>query len=787
MTGRSRYLIALLLPVAALGLVTAAATAQHPIGTTQARLTSHPAKDRFASEIAPLIRTYCLGCHSGSKPPAGIALNGFADTASVLKARDLWEKVARNIETGHMPPEGMPHPTAAQRDAIVSWLHATLSAADNGRPDPGHVTLRRLNRTEYNNTVRDLLGIDIHPADDFPADDTGYSFDNDADVLTISPLLMEQYLSAAEKIARAAIVTPESAGKSVQFKAEKLPGAVPIAFPGMTGHLFSTNGEIGVDYPFPQAGRYTFRARAFGQQAGSEPVKMGFLLDGKLFFTAEVKAVESAPAVYEAVGAVPAGKHHFAVSFLNDYYKPETPGHPAEDRNLIVDYLEIQPPPHVMPVVTESHRRIFFTPAPASKEVYARQLLARLARRAYRRPVSEAEVTRLMRYVHLAHQEGASFERGIQLALEAMLVSPHFLYHVEIDPRPNDPKASHLVDDFEMASRLSYFLWSSMPDEELFTLAAKGKLHDPKVLAAQARRMLQDPKARALSDDFAAQWLQLRKLDRIAPDPGRFPEYTDTLRQDMRTETEMFFDSVVRNDRSVLDFLDGRYSFLDERLARLYGIKGVEGDGFRRVALDGDQRSGILTQASILTVTSNPTRTSPVKRGKWVLEQILGTPPPPQPPNVGVLPDERGDAVLKGTLRQRMEEHRRNPQCASCHAMMDPIGFGLENYNAIGKWRATDGNLPIDSSGTLPDGRSFQGPAQLKAILLGKKDLFVRCLAEKLLSYGLGRDILPTDRPFLDAIVRKTAQSDYRFSALITAIVQSGPFRMRRGEGEKPS
>ncbi|HLV79838.1 MAG TPA: DUF1592 domain-containing protein, partial [Chthonomonadaceae bacterium] len=669
---------------------------------------------------------------------------------------------------------------------IVSEIRALLSGED-GRPDPGHVTLRRLNRTEYNNTIRDLLGVDIHPADDFPADDTGYSFDNDADVLTLSPLLMEQYLRAAEKIARAAIVIPEEAGKSVQFKAEKLPGAVPIAFPGLTGHFFSTNGEIGVDYVFPQAGHYTFRARAFGQQAGAEPAKMGFLLDGRLFSTAEVKAVESAPAVYAAVSAVPAGRHRFAVSFVNDYYKPESPGHLAEDRNLVVDYLEIQPPPHVMPVVPESHRRIYFTPAPASQEVYARQILARLARRAYRRPVTEAEVTRLLRYVHLARQEGGSVERGIQLALEAILVSPNFLYHVEIDPRPNDSQASHLVNDYEMASRLSYFLWSSMPDEELFALAAKGKLHDRKVLATQTRRMLQDPKARALSTDFAGQWLQLRKLDRIAPDPGRFPECTDALKQDMRTETEMFFDSVVRNDRSVLDFLDGRYTFLDARLARLYGINGVEGDGFRHVALDGEQRSGLLTQASILTVTSNPTRTSPVKRGKWVLEQILGTPPPPQPANVGLLPDERGDAVLKGTLRQRMEEHRRNPQCASCHALMDPIGFGLENYNAIGKWRTMDGNLPIDSSGTLPDGRSFQGPSQLKAILLGKKGQFVRCLAEKLLSYGLGRDIRPADRPFLDAIVRRTEQSDYRFSALISAIIESAPFRMRRGDGDKPS
>jgi mono/diheme cytochrome c family protein len=771
-------------------LLYAAASAQNPTHLKAkrkavARSAAAKAPDRFAHDVVPLIKTYCAGCHGVANPPAGITLTGNERADSVLKARGLWEQVAENVGSGHMPPDGAPRPTDAQRAQLTSYVNSTLTVADCQLHDPGHVTMRRLNRAEYNNTVRDLLGVTLRPADDFPSDDSGYGFDNIGDVLSISPLLMERYLNAAVKVAEAAIITPEQARKPIRFRTDQMPGAKPQTFSTLTGHFFGTEGEIGIDYDFPHAGDYTLRARAFGQQAGPEPARMGFRFDGNQFSTVEVRAVEATPQVYEASVTVPTpGKHHIAVAFLNDYYVPAKDGKPAEDRNLIAEYLEVEPTTATQLPPTPAQRRIFFVqPTPTTIDACARKILARLALHAYRRPVADEEITRLLRYVHLAQREGQSFERGIQYALEAMLVSPNFLYHVELSAHPNDTHSREPLDSYAMASRLSYFLWASMPDDTLLTLAAKNRLQDPKVLAGQVQRMLADPKAQALADNFAAQWLQLRNLEVVRPDPVRFPECTADVRRDMRTETEMFFEEIVKEDRSVLDFLDGKFTFLNARLAQYYGIPGVQGDQFRRVDLDGVQRGGVLTQASILTVTSNPTRTSPVKRGKWVLEQFLGTPPPPPPPGVGVLPDEKSNAVLTGTLRQRMEEHRKKPICASCHARMDPIGFGLENYNAVGKWRTTDGNLPIDSSGVLPDGQSFNGPAQLKTILRAKSRLFVRCLATKLMTYALGRGIEHTDRCNLDGIVESVTKHEDRFSALVTAIVLSDPFRVERGDG----
>lgn len=642
MTTRSALLrLAFILPPAL--LLYAAVPAQERSGTSrqQAQATSPAAKGQraFAHDIAPLVKQFCIGCHGGGSPTAGLSLAAYADTAAVLKARDIWEKVAKNVAAGHMPPAGAPQPTQAQRDLLVGWIQSMLSQADCKLMDPGRVTIRRLNRAEYNNTIRDLLGIHFHPADDFPSDDVGYGFDNIGDVLSLSPLLMEKYLAAAEKIAEKAVALPEP-----------------------RRHLFTC--------------------------------------------------------------------------------KP-TPGHEA---------------------------------------ACARKILRDFARRAFRRPATKEEVDRLVRCVKLAQKEGASFERSIQLAVEAVLVSPNFLFRVEIDPRPNDPMARRMVNDYELASRLSYFLWSSMPDEELFALAAQGKLHDPKVLTAQARRMLKDPKAQALAENFAGQWLQLRNLANVAPDPARFPDFNDKLRAAMRTETELFFKAVMNEDRSVLDFIDARYTYLNEPLARHYGIPGVKGEQFRRVTLTDSRRGGLITQASILTVTSNPTRTSPVKRGKWVLEQLFGTPPPPPPPGVTQLADDK-KGPLVGTLRQRMEQHRKDPMCASCHARMDPIGFGLENFDAVGRWRTKDGGLPVDASGTLPGGQSFNGPAQLKAILKSKKGLFVRCLSGKMLTYALGRGLEPADTCVVDTIAKTVEKNNYRFSALITAIVQSAPFRQRRGDG----
>ncbi len=622
-------------------------------GAKAAPPAASPTQAAYAKEIVPLVKQFCGGCHSGASPAAGLALTSFPDVAAVLKARDVWANVATNVQNAHMPPDGAPHPTQAQRDLLVHWVAGTLAMGGPAEVHE-HVTLRRLNRTEYNNTIRDLLGVEFHPADDFPADDVGYGFDNIGEVLSLSPLLLEKYLSAAEKVAQAAIITPEAA-------------------------------------------------------------------------------------------------------------PPQQPGTPT-------------PLPPFQQKINAYH------PTPATREAVTRKILADFARRAYRRPVTQAEVDRLVRCAMLAKREGESFERGIQLGVEAALVSPSFLFRAGADPKPSKAAVPRLLNDYEIASRLSYFLWSSMPDEALFTLAQKGKLHDPTVLSAQVKRMLRDPKAQALADNFAGQWLQLRNLANVAPDHERFPDFNDTLRAAMRTETEMFFESIVNEDHSVLDFLSADYTFLNEPLAKHYGITGVTGDNFRRVTLTGDQRGGLLSQASILTVTSNPTRTSPVKRGKWVLEQLLGTPLPPPLPGVGQLPDDK-QGPLVGTLRQRMEQHRKNPICASCHARMDPIGFGLENYDAVGGWRTQDGNLPIDASGVLPDGKSFNGPAQLKTILLSKKDQFVHCLSEKLLIYALGRGLDPPDERAVDTVVAKTAKQGYRFSALITAIVQSDPFRLRKGKG----
>lgn len=729
------------------------------------------------------MQKYCGACHAAKNPSSGIALTSYHDSAAILKGRELWDRVAKNVAGHAMPPKGSPQPTPQERERMVGWIEATLSSADCKLDDPGRVTMRRLNREEYNNTVRDLVGlVNLRPADSFPSDDVGYGFDNIGDVLSISPLLMEKYLAAADTVAKAAIATPESGGRTERFIADKLVEAGGEAYG--TSRALAKIGEISVEYQFPRDGEYHIRVRAFQQQQGPDPAKMAVRLDGKDLQTLDVKAQESTPEVVQIKTQVAAGKHRIAAAFLNEY--SSTFGFTPRPRRLIIERIEVQGPLGLPNLLPPSHRRII-TVLPSEKLSRAectRKIMAAFAQRAYRRPVTKAEVDRLVAIAGMAEKEGESFERGIQLAVQATLVSPHFLFRVELDKDPNNPKAKRLLSPYEMASRLSYFLWSSMPDAELFALAGQGKLQDPTVLAAQVKRMLKDPRARTLADNFAAQWLTLRKLNDVTPDPGRFPSFNDELRKSMRMETELFFEAVVREDRSVLDFLDGDFTYLNEALAKHYGIEGIQGKQFRRVSLTGDERGGVLTHASVLTVTSNPTRTSPVQRGKWVLEQILGTPPPPPPAAVPELPDEK-QGELKGTLRQRMEQHRADPQCATCHARMDPLGFGLENYDAIGRWRTRDGGSPVDSSGELPDGRRFNGPAQLIAILKGQKTQFVHSLAERFITFGLGRGIEPYDKCNIDAIVRRVAQNDYRFSALVTEVVLSEPFRMRRGDGDQ--
>jgi len=511
---------------------------------------------------------------------------------------------------------------------------------------------------------------------------------------------------------------------------------------------------------------------------------MSFRLDGKTIHTADVTAEEDEPTVYETRASIQQGNRQFAVAFINDYYMPDAPNRKDRDRNLVVDYLEIIGPiDDVTSSLPESHRRIMIAkPSGGNEFDAARKVIENFTRRAYRRPVSADEVERLLRLFRMAQEDGAPFEVGIQLALQAVLVSPHFLFRVEMD-KPPAAYGAYALNDYELASRLSYFLWSSMPDDELFEQARRGTLRQE--IEPQVRRMLRDPKSRALVDNFAGQWLQIRSMDLMTPDKRLFPEFDDELRSAMKTETELFFEDILREDRSLLDFLTADFTYLNERLARHYGIEGVRGSEFRRVSLEGNQRGGVLTQGSILTLTSNATRTSPVKRGKWVLDNLLGTPPSPPPAGVEEL-SEAEEVVLSGSLRKRMEMHRSNASCASCHSQMDPLGFGLENYNAIGAWRTQDGKFPIDASGTLPGGKHFAGPHELKQILRSRQSQFARCMSEKMLTYALGRGLELYDRCTVDQIADRLAEADYRFSALILEIAKSDPFQMRRGTGDKP-
>lgn len=778
----------LLSPVAVLILGTAASQGnriQRQNKKLKQTSTTTSITDSFNKDVLPLIKTYCGSCHGDRGGSAGLSLLRFHSSGDVLKSRSEWQKVSQNIETAHMPPEGNPLPTKEQREMLVGWIDGTLSKGACDIHDPGHVTMRRLNRDEYNNTIRDLTGLDLKLADTFPNDDVGYGFDNIGDVLSMSPLLMEKYMAAAEKIAHTAVVTPEMLRQPQDISLSKME-TTNSGSANSEGILLPTTGsEAAVTQNFSEPGDYILRVKTYGQQAGSESAKMIFKLDGNINSSVEVPDTAKSPGTYEFSIKVSQGKHRLSLSFANDFYNPgdKTKGVAPQDRNLILTQVELTRPEGAAATLPVTNRRII-TVSPNSPQDFercTRKVLGDFARRAYRHPITASDLDRIIRVVKITSTAGESWERKIQLGIQAILVSPNFLFRVESDPNPSDAVHAHVVGSYELTSRLSYFLWSSMPDDTLMKLAANNTIQQPVVIAAQAKRMLRDPKAHALADSFAGQWLQLRNLANVSPDTSKFPNFNSKLRQSMQTETEMFFESVVKDDRSILDFLNARYTYINEPLAKLYGISGVTGDNFRRIDLTGDQRGGLLTQASVLTVTSNPTRTSPVKRGKWVLSNFFNQTPPPPPPNVPVLADDK-KGPLEGTLRQRMEAHRKNPICASCHARMDPIGFGLENYDGMGAWRTMDGKYPVDSSGTM-NGQKFTTPGQLKNILLENKKQFTRCLTEKMFTYALGRGITSNDKCNIDAMSASVAKNDYRFSALVTAVVQSNAFKMRRGEG----
>lgn len=742
-----------------------------------------PGDQTFQERVRPLFEKYCYDCHGDGMKKGGFALDRDRDVAAMTQHRADWQLVLRNVRSSEMPPEKKPQPTAEEREIILGWLSQYVLSADCSKPDPGRVTVRRLNRAEYNNTIRDLVGVDFQPADDFPADDIGYGFDNIGDVLSLSPILFEKYLAAAETILDRAIVVggPREGGPTQRLEAEKLPST---AVGGPYGNNFAMSlmreGEVGTNVVVRAAGDYFLRVRAFGQQAGPELPKMEMRWSDRPVATHAVHALEHAPAMYESRLALTPGEYKFTAAYINNYVNQQEPNPDLRDRNLFIDYLELVGPLAIQPL-PESHTRIFFqSPGPASTNETARAIIERFAARAFRRPVLGAELERLAGIASQASSDGEPFEAAVGYALQAVLVSPHFLFRGEIQPEPGNPAAIHDIDEFALATRLSYFLWSTMPDDTLRALAASGRLRAQ--LEPQVRRMLADPKSGAMVKNFGAQWLQIRSLATALPAREAYPDYDDELRLGLEKETELFFANIMRENRSVLEFLDADYTFVNERLARHYGLAGVSGPEFQKVSLAGTARGGVLTQGSILTITSNPTRTSPVKRGKWILENILGTPPPPPPPDVPELDEEKGSA-LTGSLRQRMEQHREKPLCASCHSRMDPIGFGFENFDGVGRWRDKDGSFEIDPAGKLVSGESFAGPAELKKILLGsKRTEYLRCLSEKLLTYALGRGLEFYDQCAIDRIVESLEKNEFRFHTLVMETVRSVPFQKARGE-----
>jgi hypothetical protein len=776
------------------------------------------ADDSTARALLPLLTKYCFKCHGAiPKPKADLNLAKFTTEASLRADRKTWKGVLKALNSHEMPPEEAKPPLdPKERETLVKLIETALSRIDPNAPlNPGRVTVRRLNRAEYGNTIRDLVGLDFDPAEDFPSDDIGHGFDNIGDVLTLSPVLMERYLAAAETIVQRIFpVEPpkpldkHTSAKYLEPAGQKVPQTKYRPIRAEKGDGVST-GPLFNSYHLAKDGDYFFRFRAF---AKGKPVKVAVLACGK-----DVPGTASDAEIAKMSGSALAGLKPFRVLETLDVpaaeekdakkYEVKISSLPGVER-LAVALLkapEGEPVPEVHIegfVVTgpldprpafQREMMALVTGKPKAEQV--RGILKNFADRAFRRPVAEAELARLQKLVEKVEAGGEKWEAGLQRALEAVLVSPKFLFRVELDDRADSPQA-HPVSEYQLASRLSYFLWCTMPDDELLRLAGKNELTPN--LEAQVRRMLKDPRARTLVDNFAMQWLQLKRIAFVAPDGGLFPTFSQRLRQAMLQETQMFLETVIREDRSILELVDADYTFLNERLAQHYGIADtngnrknekpvkpggtpVRGDSFVRVSLQGGDRGGLLTQASILTVTSNPTRTSPVKRGRWVLEQILGTPPPPPPPNVPEL-EESPKAVATGSLRQRMEQHRVNPSCANCHTRMDAIGFALENFNAIGAWRMKDGAFEIDPGGTLPDGTQIKGVADLKKSILAKKGQFARCVIEKMMIYALGRGIEPYDDRAIDKALASVAKDQYKFSRVVVEIVKSDPFRLRRGK-----
>ncbi len=727
----------------------------------------------FRDRLQPLLATYCKDCHSGSSVEAGFSLDKTPTAKLLLKNRKEWLRALRQVQGGVMPPEDGPKMDAGTRERMAKLIDELANAADClATPNPGKVVLRRLTRVEYRYTIRDLMGVDYVPAASFPADDVGYGFDNIGDVLTLPPLLLEKYLRAAEDITAQAIAAPQTEIYERSWGGSQLKSETGSS--RGSEMVLASRGTIDLEDKLPFAANYTLTITASGDQAGDEPVLINVLVGDKL--AAEVKVPATTPTDYAVPLKLSAGNKKIGLEFANDFYVAAEGGKKAQDRNLHVQYVKLEGEHRTSMIgrqLPPTHERILFVqPSESvSADQASRQVLERIASRAFRRPVGKEELQRLVDLAKKVRESNGTYEEGIQVAIQAILVSPFFIYRVEANRNGTGPQP---LNDYELATRLSYFLWSSMPDDQLFRDAWGGKLKDPKILEQHARRMLKDPRSKRFVENFAGQWLQLRNLDQVNPDPKLFPKFTESIRELMKQETLLFVGGILSEDLPVTAMLDGQFTFLNEELAGYYGIRGVTGEQFRPVSLKGTPRGGLLTQGSILTVTSNPSRTSPVKRGKWVLDNLLGTPPPAAPADVPQLEKVK----LTGTLRQQMEQHRVDPACASCHKLMDPVGFALENFDAVGRWRDQDRGSAIDASGVLPDGTAFNGAADLRQRLAKDRlDLFVRCVTEKMMIYALGRGLEYYDKCEVDKIVGQLERDDLRFSTLIVSIVLSDPFR----------
>ena len=777
------------------------------VGLAATFAADEPAATGNAGNAAPglailnrFVQSHCLDCHSKAIRKGELALDELLEADFEANA-DVWERVVRKLTARQMPPKESPRPTESDFDAAITFLASTLDAGAAKSPNPGRTeTFRRLNRTEYQNTIRDLLGLEVDITSLLPADESSHGFDN-VTVADLSPSLLNRYVTAAQKISRLAVGSaPQAPGGEIVRIRPDITQDVHI-----DGLPIGTRGGALIRYHFPQDGEYEIqvhlmRDRNEAIESLSEPHELEVLMDRERVELFTIKpppkgtSDQSVDANLKSRVKVTAGLHKLGVAFLK---KPssllETTRQPLNVHYNFYRHPRLGPAVYEVSIVgpfettgpgeTESRRRIFSgrPTGPGDEEDCARRILSNLARRAYRRTVNDEDLSSPMEFYRQGRAE-RGFEAGIELAISSLLVKPQFLFRIERDPLGLPPGSPYRIEGAELASRLSYFLWSSMPDDELLDLAIRGELRQPEVIEQQVRRMLKDNRSRSLVDNFAGQWLYLRNLEGAIPDMRLFPDFDDNLRQAFRRETELFFESILREDRSVLDLIKADYTYLNERLARHYEIPHVYGSRFRRVSVDdASHRGGLLRQGSILTVTSYATRTSPVIRGHWVLQNLVGTPPPPPPPNVPALENNTVSSLL--SMRERLQQHRANVACASCHQHMDPVGFSLENFDAVGRWRGTDAGQPIDATGGgLADGGEFNGVEGLEQALLNRPEMFVQTLTEKLLTFGLGRGVEYYDAPAIRQIVRDARNDHYRFSSLILGIVKSTPFQMRKSQ-----